>query len=160
MVKVKQEFSSDNKVAYKFKARANVNFSLPVNKFPNVRKYNEDYLQQLKEVNGENSRLPLSMNYRPIHRGDILCFGDELIMNNETGYIEVYPVEIYEKMSQMTVDLPCVMPGVVDVNLSHAKALLSPAMQKAIEAHKGDTARFRTRPFLEKYDENSLELED
>ncbi len=160
MVKLKNVNYENITEGVKFKARANVNFGLPVNKFEDIRKYNASYLEKLKEINGDNIKLPLSMGYKPIRRGDILCFGDKAVIDTDTGQVKVYPIEVYDEMSKLTVELPCLMAGVVDSNLTKINALASPAMRKALEAHKGDTARFRVKPYLEKYDGTQPDIDE
>lgn len=160
MVKVKTVKAAPSGVKGNFMARANVNFSIPVNKYEQVRKYNNEYLDRLKAVNGDNVRLPLSMGYRPIRRGDVLEFGDEMVMDAETGNIRVYPKEIYNDMSKKTVELPCLMHGQVDTNYNTLMTLATPAMRKEIEKHKLDSARFQIKPFMEVYTSDMPDLDD
>jgi len=150
-----------SEIVNSFQAIANTNFALSVNQYGPIREYNNNYLEQLKAYNatGERVTLPPHMAYRTISRGEILQFGDELIMDPETGNIICYPKEVFEEKSKYTVELPCAMGGEVEDTLNRTLAALPKNLRKKIEEeNKGITARFRTVPFLEKY--TGQELED
>ncbi len=160
MVKIKTEVSKEMELPNSFRARVNVNTAIPVNIYEGVRKYNKQYLERLKAMNGENVSIPDKMNYRNVSRGDILTFADKEVVNEDTGHVTVFPKEVFDEMSSYTVELPCLLFGPVEQTYEKIKTMASPKMRKEIEKHVGDTARFRTVPFLEKYTGNEADLED
>lgn len=160
MVKIKTEIPQELDTTNTFRARVNVNTCIPVNIYEGVRKYNKEYLARLKAINGDNVSIPDKMNYRIINRGDILTFADKEVVNEDTGHVTVFPKEVFDEMFRHTVELPCLLFGPVEQTYEKIKAMASPKMRKEIEKHVGDTARFRTVPFLEKYTGNEADLED
>jgi hypothetical protein len=159
MVKLKREMI-DEGFKNSFQAIANTNFFLPVSKYDAVRQYNESYLDKLRKTNGDyNMTLPASMTYRRINRNDVLIFGDELVIDHSTGNIKCYPKEIFDEMSNQTVELPCQMVGDVQKSFNESVARLPVGIRKQLEAKREEmTKRFQVKPFLEVY--NGQELED
>lgn len=158
MVRIKKDVTNVAE-GTKFMARANVNFALPVNMYPTIRKYNQEFLDRLKEFNGDSVKLPNHMAYRSVLRGDILQFGDVLVADEETGNISVYPREVFDDLSKHTVELPCLMRGVVSEVKKTLGTLMTPKMKEALKDLKDESARFNVKPFLELYTGNEPDLD-
>ena len=141
-----------------FEAIANVSFHLPVAMFDDIKLYNEKYISEVNAVNGTNNSIPAQMNLRSIERGDIILVGDKIIVDPETGNISVYPIDIYKKLNNQYVDLPCAMLGEVDSNFDKSMQNLPYNVRKNLELQKNHiTEKYRRVPVLEKYIGQELE---
>ncbi len=142
-----------------FRAICRVNSSISLNKYESFKKYSNEYLAILKNENGEEQRLPKAFHLYPIRRGQVLTFGEETIVDVETGAIECFHKEIFEQYSQRYVELPCTMVGEVKSNFKKAINMLPKKLKKELEKQEIETtSRFRVEPILEKY--TGQELED
>ncbi len=141
-----------------FQAIANVNFSLPVAMYTGVKNYNDRFQKEMQSVNGTETKLAARMTLRFVTRGDILNFGPEVVVDEETGAVEVYPEQVFYDMTKRSVELPCAMMGDAKSNFEKAMAALPLNMRKEFDGKKNEvTARFRVKPILEKYTGQTLE---
>lgn len=141
-----------------FKAICRVNTCIALNKYASFKKHAQNHLEELKASNGDDMRLPKDFGLHPISRGEIITFGEETIIDEETGAIKCLHKEIFEIYSKRYVELPCAVIGEVKSTLNAAISLLPPSMRKQIEEKQESLAsRFRIEPVLEKYVGQELE---
>lgn len=141
-----------------FKALCRVNTSIVLNRYPSFKKYSQKFLEQLRADNGDHLRLPPDFGYKIISRGQVLTFGDETVVDPETGVIEVFHKEIFEDLSKRFAELPCGMPGEVKANFRKAVSYMPEHIKKQmIMNEEKETARFKIEPILEKYTGQELE---
>jgi hypothetical protein len=151
----KETIKADSKT---FKAICRVNTCIALNRYASFKKHAQNHLEELKANNGDDIRLPKDFGLHPVRRGEIMTFGEETIVDEETGAIQCLHKEIFETYSKRYVELPCAVVGEVKSTLNTAISLLPPSMRKLIEEKKEVLAsRFRVEPIFEKYTGQELE---
>lgn len=133
-----------------FNAKANVNFCIQITRYAEVKKYNDAYLADLRK-DEPDAKLPTWLSYRQISKDDVLTFGDKLLINEETGYIMQYPVEIFEQYNSRMCELPCKTKGHVEKVFEKTLVGLPLEEVESLMRKKADlTARFDVKPMLSK----------
>lgn len=86
----------DNNV---FFARANVNFSIPMMSFPELREVARQQLEIHQIVNPDIKRMPYAISTRLINSGRVVQFGDKIVVDEASGDVLVYPRAVYDRFA-------------------------------------------------------------
>lgn len=97
-----------------FMAVANVNFSINVNKYEEIKRRNELMLQELKQYEPD-AKLPAWALYLQLSKGQQIKVGATIELNEANNVVQI-PVEIFETYASAEVELPCAMKGHVENN--------------------------------------------
>jgi hypothetical protein len=103
-----------------FKAISNVNILLSLNVIPEVRAWNKQKLAEMREINPSITELPNAGVY-DVTLGEVLTFGDDAVIDSDTGRVLVYPVSLWDKLMSTEVDLPNPAAGEVGTTAFNAK---------------------------------------
>lgn len=140
---------TDVKQKATFKAVANVNFSVSLAKYPQMKAYNKIAEERLKE-SSPSARLTDTANLRYIQQGQEIVFGDELLVDEEFGTVTQYPKELFDIYSKSMVELPCKMKGHVEKEFNAMISRLPQEEQVTMMAKKQNyVQRFDVKPMLE-----------
>jgi len=117
-----------------FKATVNVNFNISVVEFPEMQEYIKLIMETLKQADPFNQHIqvPHNLTYRPCFVGEVLEFGDKLVMDN--GNIKVFPKALFDTYSKQVIALP-----------NQAFGNVKQAYEKALNAVDPETREFLSK---------------
>jgi len=104
---------AENKAArVAFVAKANVNFSMNVNRYEVIRARNDAMLAELR-MHEPMAKLPSWALYMHLNEGQEIKVGDSIVINEANNVVQI-PFELFDMYADAKVEQPCTMKGHVE----------------------------------------------